>query len=126
MKAREGRRRQVARLHEDGNHANFVGPVTLQGAGHLHRVVLVRGDIIRTDQQQDDLCRIKVSPEVVSPLITSMGTAVVPAFDNSLALEEGEMLLQLQGELFISHRVAEEQLDRPLGRGLVFAGRRVD
>jgi hypothetical protein len=75
------------RPDEDGNDPGLAGGVPFQSPFHFTIITVIRGNEIRTHQQEDDIGPFQVGVDLPPPLLAGGDQAVVPEFDKALTLE---------------------------------------
>jgi hypothetical protein len=68
---------------------------------HFDVVAIVRSYEIWTNEQQDDVCTVKVSINLALPFLTSADLPIVPRVDNSISLENHKVSLELIAKGFV-------------------------
>jgi hypothetical protein len=97
----------------------------LQCSHHLPFVAIVRRNEVRTYKQENDVIVVNVPVDRLIYLLTRNDAPVVPGFNDALALEHGELLLELVAELLVCMAVGKEnagQGQTPQGAGQTSVG----
>ena len=83
----EGRRLPLAGPHQYRHHPRLAADMALECPRRLKVPAVVRGDEVRTDQQQDEVRRFQVSVDLALPITAGVDLPVVPGADRPFALE---------------------------------------
>lgn len=62
--------------------------MALHGAFHFNRMTVLGRNEIRTDEQKNDVCRLKADIDLLLPFSTRRDFAVVPPAKNVLPLQQ--------------------------------------
>ena len=68
--------------------------MTRQGTLHLNLIAIVGGQEVSADQEKDNICLVKVPVDLALPLLPCNDPPVVPACDESLSSEQGQVCLK--------------------------------
>src|SRR5215471_5577870 len=88
LQMRKRRPRPVYRTKNDRNDDRGAILVTPKRRLHLDVVGIIRGEKIRADEKKNDASRIHVRINLRSPFLPSLDRSIVPAADETLALQE--------------------------------------
>jgi hypothetical protein len=77
----------VDRSQDDRDDPSRLRLVTLHRPGHLDVVTVIRGDEVRTDQEQDDVRGVEVLVDLPFPLGPGPDASVVPPADETLTVQ---------------------------------------
>ncbi len=111
LQRREGAGAPVTVADDHGDHPGLAGPVTGHGALELGVITARRGEVIGADEQQHELGAIEAPGDRGVPLLAGADPAGVPALDQALAQEEGEVPLELHPQRLVLGRVGDEDVD---------------